>query len=167
MTHTVSGFKIQQFFQYTNFSKISTHKKKENSEVRSCPFNLIVVSSSMTTVHKIPPHRGLIEILNSESEEALEQLSVNFTATRAHFGALHTIELESGGEHRMVTMTNREEFVHKLHSWHLTGPVGGENFSCYCQYCVCPKGKCLRYRAVNYSETQGLASFPDVGVAWE
>ena len=94
----------------------------------------------------------MIEILNSESEEALEQLSVNFTATRAHFGALHTIELESGGEHRMVTMANREEFVHKLHSWHLTG--GGRKFQLfYCQYYVCPKGKCLRYRVVNYSET--------------
>ena len=69
-------------------------------------------------------HRGLVEILNSDSEEALEQLSVNFTATRAHFGALHTIELECGGEHKMVTMANREEFVHKLHSWHLTGEGG-------------------------------------------
>ena len=66
-------------------------------------------------------HRGLIEILNSTSEEALVQLSVNFTATQAHFGALHTIELEHGGEQRMVTMDNREEFVHKLYNWHLTG----------------------------------------------
>ena len=49
------------------------------------------------------------------------QLSVNFTATQAHFGALHTIELEHGGEHKMVTMDNREEFVQKLYNWHLTG----------------------------------------------
>lgn len=58
------------------------------------------------------------------------QLSVNFTATQAHFGALHTIELEHGGEQRMVTMDNREEFVHKLYNWHLTGERRRSRKSC-------------------------------------
>ena len=46
---------------------------------------------------------------------------MNFTASLANFGALETIALEHGGENRTVTLANREEFVHQLFNWHLTG----------------------------------------------
>lgn len=59
--------------------------------------------------------------MDSQSEEDLEQLADNFTAVRSHFGALHTVELEQGGESRKVTMANRHDFVHKLFNWHLLG----------------------------------------------
>ena len=59
----------------------------------------------------------------SESEEQLEQIALTFTASLASFGALETVELEQGGEHRTVTLANRHEFVHKLFSWHLTGII--------------------------------------------
>lgn len=58
-------------------------------------------------------------ILNSANEEALQEVAVTFTASRSHFGALHTVELEEGGGDKDVTMENKEEFVRKLCNWHL------------------------------------------------
>ncbi len=63
--------------------------------------------------------RSLLTILNSESEDALQELAVTFTAQRSHFGSLHTEALEEGGEDKDVTMENRVEFVDKLCNWHL------------------------------------------------
>ena len=65
--------------------------------------------------------RSLVEIMLCESEEDLELLAPNFTATSSHFGLVETVELEVGGEGRRVTMDNRMEFVHKLFNWLLTG----------------------------------------------
>ena len=66
-------------------------------------------------------HSGIIGILNSESQEELDELAVDFTASHSHFGSVETVELEHGGEGKMVTMQNRTEFVDKMCSWHLTG----------------------------------------------
>ena len=62
-----------------------------------------------------------MELQSCESQEALEQLAMTFTASRANFGALETVELERGGEGREVTLENKAEFVNKLYKWHLTG----------------------------------------------
>ena len=40
--------------------------------------------------------RSLVELQSCESQEALEQLAMTFTASRANFGALETVELERG-----------------------------------------------------------------------
>ena len=62
-----------------------------------------------------------MELQSCESQEALEQLAMTFTASRANFGVLETVELERGGEGRNVTLENKQEFVNKLYTWHLTG----------------------------------------------
>lgn len=62
-----------------------------------------------------------MEIANCETEEALEHLAWNFTASRAHFGVLETVELERGGMKKEVTLKNKWEFVNKLYKWHLIG----------------------------------------------
>ena len=62
-----------------------------------------------------------MELQNCESQEELQQLAMTFTASRANFGALETVELERGGEGREVTLENKAEFVNKLFKWHLTG----------------------------------------------
>lgn len=65
--------------------------------------------------------RGLVNIMNCESEEELEHLALSFTASRSHFGSVKTIELDQGGTNKRVTLANRHDFVQKLYSWHLTG----------------------------------------------
>ena len=55
------------------------------------------------------------------SEEYVDQLAINFTATINHFGSLQTVELETGGEQKRVTLKNKNLFVKKLCHWHLIG----------------------------------------------
>ena len=74
----------------------------------------------------IDSNRGLMEIANCETEEALEHLAWNFTASRAHFGVLETVELEQGGMGKEVTLKNKWEFVDKLFKWHLIGTYRAE-----------------------------------------
>lgn len=70
--------------------------------------------------------RSLVDIQTCESKEELELLAPNFTATISHFGQVLTVELGQGGEGRTVTMENREEFVHKLYDWMLTGCIADQ-----------------------------------------
>ena len=65
--------------------------------------------------------RGLMEVVLCESEEYLDQLAVNFTASLSHFGSMETVELETGGNLKKVTLWNRNHFVKKLYAWHLIG----------------------------------------------
>ena len=44
-----------------------------------------------------------MEVTLCESEEYLNQLAVNFTASLTNFGSLETVELEIGGKKRRVT----------------------------------------------------------------
>ena len=67
--------------------------------------------------------RSVVEILSCQSSEELEVLATYFTVTRSQFDLVETVELESGGSGRRVTMENRREFVDKLFNWMLTGIV--------------------------------------------
>ena len=62
-----------------------------------------------------------MEVTLCESEEYLNQLAVNFTASLTNFGSLETVELEIGGKERRVTLKNRHQFVRKICTWHLIG----------------------------------------------
>ena len=96
----------------------SLQKKCIYVHVHNVTYFEIVITHTHTHTH-----RGLFEIMESKSEEDLEQLADNFTTVKSHFGALHTVELEHGGENRKVTMANRHDFVQKLFTWHLTGMI--------------------------------------------
>ena len=62
-----------------------------------------------------------MEILSCRTDEEVELLAPNFTATTSHFGRVGTVELGEGGEERRVTLGNRGEYVQKLRDWLLTG----------------------------------------------
>ena len=62
-----------------------------------------------------------MEVTLCESEEYLNQLAVNFTASLTNFGSLETVELEIGGKKRRVTLKNRHQFVRNICTWHLIG----------------------------------------------
>ena len=67
--------------------------------------------------------RGLIDIMTCETDEELESMAPNFTATTSHFGLVQEVELGQGGEERKVTLENRKEFIYKLYNWYLTGEL--------------------------------------------
>lgn len=89
------------------------------------PYHRIhAIVSPFNNPHYIPllHHcRGLLGILNSESQKELEELAVDFTTSHSHFDSVVTVELEQGGEGKMVTMENKAEFVNKMCTWHLQG----------------------------------------------
>ena len=64
---------------------------------------------------------SLVHLLTCEDPDELEELS--FTVSSSHFGVLQTIELEDGGTMKRVTMNNKDNFVHKMCQWYLTGNV--------------------------------------------
>ena len=63
----------------------------------------------------------MVHLLSCGDPDELEELS--FTVSSSHFGALQTIELEDGGTMKRVTMDNKDNFVHKMYQWYLTGNV--------------------------------------------
>ena len=80
---------------------------------------LMIIMKCMLRIYNF--NRGLVNIMNSESEEELELLALSFTTSQSHFGSVKTVELDQGGKNKSVTLANKHEFVQKLSSWHLTG----------------------------------------------